>query len=477
MSCSKIFSGDSPELTCEILKYLQKDFSTLYSCILVNRLWCRLAIPLLWEDPFSLPFLKYLNTWNIGVYIEKWSAIAFEEDENSDSVSNFKRLVYISLFKIFIENEINLHTFEIEITDCEYNYFDNILELILQNVNFISNIKNLYLYVGSPMGFSYHNDNNQLIKNHISQIINSHQNLKKIAFCYDYYSLYQSFLLSKEFNCSNTLKSIIFYYVDFHGLTNLSETFEQLNVLESVHIIECLSLNNSFVQKVINLSKPFKLKTLFISDISQIDSLDLLLQKSGDYLKNFGFTPEYNSSLSLQLKLLELIIKYCKNINYLYLSGIVNQIVYLIFDLIENIKHNLNYLTISSWKNDTEPDCYSTILRNLGQKLPSKLEYLELNLPVKKNDFEVFLNNSQDIFIKKFLIYNQEGEDILPSMKECIMKKKRFEYLSIYDSVIRVGRDLSLLDNEVREFSLYNIKVQSYRNLVIGTYHFIRDND
>uniref|UniRef100_U9T5P7 F-box domain-containing protein n=1 Tax=Rhizophagus irregularis (strain DAOM 181602 / DAOM 197198 / MUCL 43194) TaxID=747089 RepID=U9T5P7_RHIID len=50
MSCSKIFSGDLPELIYEIIKYFQNDFSTLHSCILVNRLWCRLAIPLLWEN-------------------------------------------------------------------------------------------------------------------------------------------------------------------------------------------------------------------------------------------------------------------------------------------------------------------------------------------------------------------------------------------------------------------------------------------
>ncbi|RGB32485.1 hypothetical protein C1646_762855, partial [Rhizophagus diaphanus] len=52
MACSKIFSGDLPELTNEIIQYFRKDISTLYSCILINRLWCRLAIPLLWEDPF-----------------------------------------------------------------------------------------------------------------------------------------------------------------------------------------------------------------------------------------------------------------------------------------------------------------------------------------------------------------------------------------------------------------------------------------
>ncbi|PKC53190.1 hypothetical protein RhiirA1_479808, partial [Rhizophagus irregularis] len=65
MACSKIFSGDLPELTYNIIQYLRKDISTLYSCILVNRLWCRLAIPLLWEDPFSLSTQNYhyINTY------------------------------------------------------------------------------------------------------------------------------------------------------------------------------------------------------------------------------------------------------------------------------------------------------------------------------------------------------------------------------------------------------------------------------
>ncbi|RIA78781.1 hypothetical protein C1645_842341 [Glomus cerebriforme] len=59
MACSKLFSGDLPELLNEIIQYFQNDYKTLYSCLLVNRLLCRLIIPLLWEDPFTAVVHKF----------------------------------------------------------------------------------------------------------------------------------------------------------------------------------------------------------------------------------------------------------------------------------------------------------------------------------------------------------------------------------------------------------------------------------
>src|SRR5688500_8387352 len=75
MACSKIFSGDLPELINKIIQHFQNDFSTLHSCILVNRLWCRLAIPLLWEDPFSIHINN--NTF-IGIYL-----LNFNDDDKA----------------------------------------------------------------------------------------------------------------------------------------------------------------------------------------------------------------------------------------------------------------------------------------------------------------------------------------------------------------------------------------------------------
>ncbi|PKC65590.1 hypothetical protein RhiirA1_460871 [Rhizophagus irregularis] len=524
MSFSKMFS-DLPELTYEIIKYFRNDFSTLHSCILVNRLWCRLTIPLLWENPFSIPtrnynfidiylnnlnddfksklneykinnslplnnnntlfnypkFLKYLNTYNFIDYVNMWidtSTIKTSIPKNKIySISDFRKLIDILLFKTFIENEVNLNTLEIDTSNIYYNlYYDIILELILQNTNFIHNIKNLKLHI-----VNY--NENVIIK--ISQIINLHQNLKKIFIENNYLPLYKSFLLLKGCNCSNTtLNTIIFYHINFKGINNLDKVFKQLNVLESLHIIYC-SLNTVFTQQIINLNKSFKLKSLFINEESQIDeSLLLLLKKSGDYLENLGFSPSYKLSLILKQQLLESFIKYNKNMKFLDFSRFENQFIYLTLNLIENVKQNLNYLAINVYENFQSYiiEYSSIILQNLGQILPHKLEYLSLILCIKESDMEIFLKNSQNIFIKKFLInliHNRLYEDsnILPHIKEYIMKKKRVKYLAIIgtfsEKYPRYG-DLSYFKNEVEEFKLHDIKVQCYYDLLFNIHDFAK---
>ena len=233
MACSKIFSGDLPELTNEIIQLFRNDYKTLHSCILVNRLWCRLAIPLLWEDPFSIPtknyqfieiylhnfnkddktklneyginykipsstlfnypsFIKCLNLREILVSIENWVSITSNTKKfYSDSV----RLIYKSLFKSFIKNKAILRT--LKVTDV--NYFNDSVELILQNPNFIHDIKNLKLTTNQFFTFltvlssncnsisTLYLEFNENIHDIISvekcflRIINSQKNLEKIS--------------------------------------------------------------------------------------------------------------------------------------------------------------------------------------------------------------------------------------------------------------------------------------------------------
>src|SRR6266498_4050272 len=68
MACSKIFSGDLSEITSNIIQNFRNDIESLYSCVLVNKICCRIATPLLWEDPFSVKYRRNLSYHFIDTY-------------------------------------------------------------------------------------------------------------------------------------------------------------------------------------------------------------------------------------------------------------------------------------------------------------------------------------------------------------------------------------------------------------------------
>ncbi|RGB22670.1 hypothetical protein C1646_775726 [Rhizophagus diaphanus] len=536
MACSKVFSENLRELTDEIIQYFRYDYSTLYSCILVNRSWCRLAIPLLWEDPFSVPTQNYqvieillvnLNEKDKAHLIEHGiikilfspntlfnypSFIKCLSTQNIRfSIDNFatsgKSEIYKSLFKTFIENEVNLYSFEFILdVSMDYEYFNYTLELILQNPFIIHNIRNLVIHIYRSvrsdrmnniipfLEFLCSNCNSissihfllnteiPLIEKYLSNIITLQQNLRTISFGYDN-PLYNSLLSFNNF--SNTLNTIIFYYVDFNNITILTEVFNQLNVLESIHIIYCSSLDSNFIHQIINTVNPIKLKSLFLSEIIQIELLRLLLQKSGNYLENFELGLMENE---LKQQILELILNYCTNVRYLNIVIFDKIDIHPIFNLIDNNLKNINYLIIEHnfiESYDSGKFC-SIILQNLGQILPSKLEYLRLDLNFNLNDLEIFLKESQNTFIKKLsikktTIMEKKGVDsILSCIKKYIMKKKRVEYLAINvifhnNDGIEI-EDLYSLKYEVDEFKLHDIIVRNYDDLYIQAFDFVNND-
>jgi hypothetical protein len=543
MACTKIFSGDLPEITSEIIQYFRNDFSTLHSCILVNRLWCRLAIPLLWEDPFSLKypknyryievylhnlnndnksqlneygisndlfssnvlfnypsFIQHLDTRKISESIENW-VVATIKFSNYSTQTTYNTLIYRLLFQLFIENEVKVHTFKVIMLSSEDDeYFNDTTEFVTQNPNFICNIRNLTLdfdlqnenILSKFMIFLYSNCNSILsldfrfpslfyntitsTEKYLSQLINSQQNLKKIALSFnEELPLYHSLLSFKNSNCTNTLRTVIFYCIYFKNVVVFNEVFEQLNVLESIHIIYCY-IDSNFTQQIINLTKPFKLKSLFVN--KPLTEPQLLLQKSGEYLENFGL------EIGVTQEELELYIKYCSSkIKFLKFSALNNQNIYKTIHLVEKVEQSLNYLTIESYNVKYS----SIVLQNLGQVLPSILEYLSLAININTSDFEIFLKNSQNTFIKKLLIKNirygkreeLEKKNILPYIKEYIMKKKRVKYLAFLDCFYKQGYikddDLASLKNEVVEFRLHNIVIQYRYDLNIEVYNLINE--
>ncbi|CAB5189675.1 unnamed protein product [Rhizophagus irregularis] len=172
-------------------------------------------------------------------------------------------------------------------------------------------------------------------------------------------------------------------------------------------------------------------------------------------------------------------------------EGFDYQNIYLSMDLIKKFNnHHLNYIIIDfdrlhilNQPNDDILNISSIILKELGQILPLKLEYLDLSLSIDENIFEIFLKNSQNTFIKKLLINNKiqiGNENILSFIKEYIMKKKKIDYFAFKmkddsDDSIEKCKDLFSMKDEVKIFESYNIKVQNYGDLKIQHYSYIEE--
>ncbi|CAB4403168.1 unnamed protein product [Rhizophagus irregularis] len=531
MACSKFFSGDLSELLNEVIQYFHYDYKTLHSCILVNRLWCRLAIPLLWEDLFSIKsiksfdnyrfieiylcnlsdddktrlneyvihsglfpsntlfnypkFIKHLDICKVYISIEAWAYTNLPTSPTSQILNFIIELIFRSLFLIFIENEVNLHSFGVRIDNYkEFECFSAAFELVLQNTNFVYNIKSLTLDFDSEITDNITkfleflcsncnsisslyfllpiiNNGHPIIEKNLSQMIKLQKNLKKISFSHN--CPLSLLLLLKNPNCSNTLNTIIFYSIDFKNINFLSELFNQLNVLESIHIVKCYSLDSGFIQQINNVTKPFKLRSLFLDKMDEL--LEPLIQRSGNYLENF-MCKSQQLSQSLEL--------YCSNIKFLSI-GLHYQNINLAFNLIKNIRQNLNYLIIYI---GDKIEFSSIELQNLGQILPFKLKYLNLILAIKGSDLGVLLKNSQSTYIEKLLIRNAKyygiSQNTLYYIKEYIMKNKRVKYLAILDIFRGKEVDLFWSSNIAKKFQLYDIQVLDYYDSVIDVYDYIK---
>src|SRR5437764_9509140 len=114
MACSKLFSECLPEISTNIIQNLRNDFNTLYNLALVNRFWCRLAIPLLWEDPFSIKYRKKLLFHFLDTYFlflndsdkSKLKEMIFYEIDSNSQKPLFN---YPSLIKTINISRIQLH--------------------------------------------------------------------------------------------------------------------------------------------------------------------------------------------------------------------------------------------------------------------------------------------------------------------------------------------------------------------------------
>ncbi|RIB14329.1 hypothetical protein C2G38_1665761 [Gigaspora rosea] len=292
---SKVLMGNMPELMEKILNNLKLEFYSLYSCALVNRHWCKISIPILWQDlfsfsvnpkplfipiyfsslgedekfiikeclkeeglniEFSIPlfdyarFLKVLYIYNLEFKVKQWINLKLGQ-QNSVYTNTWTSPLITLPFKLFIESGATLYEFGLSYS--EFLKFQSEIFLPLeQNVQFFSKLQHLSFSLDTNSSLGIENINKLLrilAKNSTkistlsldifsdskSQVINTLSPALKLLIKSQ--KQLRKFLLNAGSDYSTEFFTTKVYTTQFHGIISALES--QKNSLQNIRLAGC----------------------------------------------------------------------------------------------------------------------------------------------------------------------------------------------------------------------------------------------
>ncbi|KAF0547199.1 hypothetical protein F8M41_000771 [Gigaspora margarita] len=511
---TKLFMGDMPELMENILNNLNKEFYSLYSCALVSRHWCKMSIPILWQDPFSIGrnslfisqyfssldenekfvlkeyginvkfsntlfnyarFLKVLNIYSLKLKVSIW--INFQ---HATHTSTRFRVIDL-LFKLFVESGATLHKLYFDFSDYEIN--PEIFYSLGRNELFFSRLQDLSLAFGSKSTLytenatvllkilakdvtklsaleldEFYSDYGPQLLHALICIIKSQEQLKQFSLIGVEFPTESYGIISALASQNNSLQEVIMECCEC--------STEEFKVLKNCKNFEILRIRNCYSKEILEAS----LNTLEITSYSIFASnIVQVLKKSGTLLKRLKLisTDEETKEETLLLEtlistdeetkeetlLLETLKSFCPNITYLNISDVGLSTQFL--ELIGNLQ-KLQFLTLwyIGYKLDDEPEIH---VMQFAKLLPLTLQYLDLRRSDLDSYIDTLLNNCYAP-LKFLLIKRLNDEKDVKALVEFCIRKRSLNYM---------GVSLILDDNTKKEVEGY-VTLISCEHIVVN---------
>ncbi|CAB4382497.1 unnamed protein product [Rhizophagus irregularis] len=428
-------NGDCLEI---ILNELRFDSSTLHSCILVNRLWCRITIPILWKKFF---YFYYCNKtepnsrnkfYDIIIYLLPKSSKQLLFDKNIlKSPYNHHNNNDDSLPPLF--NYINYFT------QISPNFIDNVIQKLInkdfKSIKFQDQVQEKDNYEKDNYYYNFNNNNNDnnynknfILEQEIYKLfINNCNNIKffqwetiqpltrflGISKCFS-----QLRFLSIDLELVNSLSlfemSQICQNIEYLGLRNCNQDIPGLiNFIDIQKNLQSLNFylynTGSIKNQCIQLSEVIERKAITLKKFTIVSDITLLSPKILPSLINLESLEIDGRAMNKEN--IELHIKEWRK--YLSLANFPN-LQYLKTDwpffkehlLIE--KSNGNILEIRIYRNH-DPIYTNQLINSISRFCP-RIERLTICVEIENFDGikEIFLNCNQ---LKKiYLLTKNEGK-------------------------------------------------------------------
>ncbi|PKC75936.1 hypothetical protein RhiirA1_528316 [Rhizophagus irregularis] len=344
----------------EIFKYLKDDKTTLFSCILINRSWSELAIPILWSRPFENPM--YGN--NINIFWTYISCLSIEK----------KQLLANKGIKLSDPKKKPLFDYPKYLKGFDCLNFQIALSQWVGKTGLHQNSKNLMDKL-SPAELKYKTELcNQLIGPYL---LTHSKNLRHLK--YDH---------------------------DSTGLINILNLYSNNEIFQIFSKLETLELKDTiFHENWVSRAERF----------SQLASKLSLFNRN---LQNISILLEIGKKKQIQLRyckpILDL-IKYQYNLKYLKICEFWNTwsncCSDLFYDALESQSNSLTYLSLTRFTQ------YHLLLPVLTKcKNLETLEFWTIReqdqdeRELNREDFANLTSSKQQIFIKRLICYDH-GDD------------------------------------------------------------------
>ncbi|GES93424.1 hypothetical protein GLOIN_2v1774203 [Rhizophagus clarus] len=407
----------------EILEYLYDDTNSLYSCLLVNRNWCEITIPILWRNPFGRSLKSTRCKMLINTYVSrlKTEEIPSELITIPNEVSTFNYATFLRVFdceKILFA----FHYWAISISSLRLFIF----KLLIQ-----------HLIANSPKFDRIDFKKSMLFSDNIFLFPGARRSFSKVRNC-NFFGEYTKGLID---SCASVAKDI--RYISFRCLEPQHSNVDDDNITSDSSMDGLARLIRSQRQLKKILLSDGRCNTIFKNEIfesltTQSDTLTVIKFLSLNFHENF---PLKHLLLCKNLKVLKIVN--CKNYgNCIMMAEKLQQF------------HQLKAITFSSSRLPFE--LYRKLISLAGYSLQTVVlmgkVFAEVSLPnTFTNNSQVASNPPSNFMLEPFI-------EMCPNIRQFLacVNENQIAYLP---SLLRSCRNLkriSLYDQKYQARSFYS---------------------
>ncbi|KAF0501157.1 hypothetical protein F8M41_020122 [Gigaspora margarita] len=519
---SKLLMVDMPELMEKILKNLNNEIDSLYSCALVSRYWCKIAIPILWQDPFSFDehyslipkyfsslsedtlkecglnekisktlfdYAKFLKVLDLDCFermVKQWNCIEHFEYTYIEYIEYIEQddwkkcpstnLLVNSLLKLFIESGATLHKLVVSFHDSIMIMPEKIFSLLGRNESFFSQLQHLSLdeislvKIESAIAFL------RALPKYTTKISALEFNGFEFTFTeaeYDQLQLIHALIYIIKSQKQLRLFSIVIEetLAKHYGIISALES--QKNSLQEIIVENCDYSEEFEVLKNCKNLETLRFRTycdykipLKMLDYNKINTLDIV----DDIIetREMALILE-KTGISLQRLKVESRSEQIQEDSLLLnaLKSFCPNITYLyIFNigfstqLIEVIGNlqKLQFLTLMCNVDDVQEEEMKIRVMQFAKILPLTLQYLDLVDKWLETYIDIFLNHCNSP-LRKLIFEKLENEKNTKALIEFCVRKKTLNYVGLDDPL--------MLDNNIRKEMEAYVELVPYEDITI----------